>query len=210
MPKSQHVRRKDSDFVAKSIRDWEEARRRESRSAPPRRSHRSRSVLSLPRQFYGIGVLLVFMAVAAWQQIEPAVASLSDKPVLFSSNGAAATAKPSKSISRNFQICGAGKRRNCIVDGDTFWYQGEKIRIADIDTPEISKPGCAGEKRRGAQATRRLQDLLNSGSFEMSGSGTDRYGRSLRTVHRGSRSLGDTLVGEGLAHTWKGHKESWC
>jgi endonuclease YncB( thermonuclease family) len=29
-----------------------------------------------------------------------------------------------------------------VVDGDTFWYQGTKIRIADINAPEVSHPGC--------------------------------------------------------------------
>ncbi len=31
-------------------------------------------------------------------------------------------------------------RRTCVVDGDTIWLEGVKIRIADIDTPEISQP----------------------------------------------------------------------
>jgi micrococcal nuclease len=37
-------------------------------------------------------------------------------------------------------ICGNGKRVTCVVDGDTFWWQGEKIRIKDLDAPEISEP----------------------------------------------------------------------
>jgi hypothetical protein len=37
--------------------------------------------------------------------------------------------------SATFSICGDGRHVNCVVDGDTFWFQGEKIRIADIDTP---------------------------------------------------------------------------
>jgi len=97
-----------------------------------------------------------------------------------------------------------------VVDGDTFWMNGEKIRISDIDTPEVSSPRCAAEKARGDKATRRLQALLNEGAFEMAGSGTDKYGRSLRTVSRNGRSLGDDLVDEGLAHQWIGHKQSWC
>src|SRR3546814_7054959 len=41
--------------------------------------------------------------------------------------------------SPRFELCGM-TRRTCVVDGDTFWLEGEKIRIADIDTPEISEP----------------------------------------------------------------------
>lgn len=38
-----------------------------------------------------------------------------------------------------FSRCGGfGGRDNCVVDGDTLWYRGQKIRIADINTPETS------------------------------------------------------------------------
>ena len=39
----------------------------------------------------------------------------------------------------SFAVCGM-VRRTCVVDGDTIWLEGVKIRIADIDTPEISQP----------------------------------------------------------------------
>jgi endonuclease YncB( thermonuclease family) len=45
-------------------------------------------------------------------------------------------------------ICGPGPRVNRIVDDDTFWLAGEKIRTENIDTPEISKPKCPAETRR--------------------------------------------------------------
>lgn len=113
-----------------------------------------------------------------------------------------------------FPICDAGDRANCVVDGDTFWYRGEKIRIADINTPETNDPGCPREAALGAQATERLQDLLNAGKFQLGlggdGRDSDRYGRKLRTVNRGGESLGDTLVEEGLAERWKGSRSNWC
>jgi endonuclease YncB( thermonuclease family) len=114
----------------------------------------------------------------------------------------------------HFPICGDGRRANCVVDGDTFWYRGEKIRISDINTPEVSDPDCPREATLGAQATRRLQDLLNQGAFSLgldpSGRDTDRYGRKLRTVNRDGESLGGRLVDEGLAERWKGRRSSWC
>lgn len=114
---------------------------------------------------------------------------------------------------QHFPLCGSGKRINCVVDGDTFYFRGEKIRVADINTPEVSQPKCATEARLGAEATRRFQALLNAGPVEVRRAGArdeDRYGRKLRTVHRNGRSLGDTLVAEGLAHPWRGRKEDWC
>jgi endonuclease YncB( thermonuclease family) len=65
-----------------------------------------------------------------------------------------------QSDSPQFAICGT-VRRTCVVDGDTFWLDGTKIRIADIDTPEIGRPRCDLEYELGMRATRRLVDLLN-------------------------------------------------
>lgn len=115
-------------------------------------------------------------------------------------------------VSGMFSHCGI-VRRTCVVDGDTFWLHGQKIRIADIDTPEVSQPQCAAEKALGNRATDRLIYLLNQGPFEMTPTGDrdeDQYGRKLRVVVRAGRSLGDQLVSEGLARTWTGRREPWC
>ena len=65
------------------------------------------------------------------------------------------------------EACGRGERINCVVDGDTFWYAGEKIRVADINTPEVSEPQCPREAALGARASARLQALLNQGAFTL-------------------------------------------
>jgi len=64
-----------------------------------------------------------------------------------------------------FTICSGPIRANCVVDGDTFWFEGTKIRISDIDAPEISEPRCPSERQAGETAKRRLLELLNEGSF---------------------------------------------
>ena len=101
-----------------------------------------------------------------------------------------------------------------VIDGDTLQYRGERIRIADINTPEIRSPACASESALGARAARRMEELLASGPFTLSPAGGGRdediYGRKLRIVARDGRSLGATLVEEGLAHEWRGYKQSWC
>ena len=98
-----------------------------------------------------------------------------------------------------------------VIDGDTFDYGGDRIRIADIDTPEV-RGRCPEERARAARATRRLRALLAAGPFELvrSGRDEDRYGRKLRVVVRDGRSIGDMLVAEGLARTWTGRREPWC
>jgi micrococcal nuclease len=112
-----------------------------------------------------------------------------------------------------FGLCHSGGGRNCVVDGDTFWLAGEKIRIADIDTPETHPPRCEAEAAKGAAATRRLHALLNVGPFTLASIGrdTDRYGRKLRVVTRGEQSIGAQLVREGLARPYTGGRRAgWC
>ncbi|HYG29563.1 MAG TPA: thermonuclease family protein [Allosphingosinicella sp.] len=100
-----------------------------------------------------------------------------------------------------------------VIDGDTFDYDGMRVRIADIDTPEVNG-SCAYETELAARATGRLDALLGEGPFELhpvpDGRDEDRYGRKLRIVTRRGRSVGDMLVAEGLARTWSGRREPWC
>ena len=111
-----------------------------------------------------------------------------------------------------FALCAEGPRSTCVVDGDTFWLAGEKIRIADINAPETHGAACASERQRGEAATRRLIVLLNQGQFvlEPGQRDRDRYGRLLRTVTRRGRSIGAQLVSEGLAEPWRGRRSDWC
>lgn len=101
---------------------------------------------------------------------------------------------------------------NCVVDGDTIWLRGVKIRIADIDAPETHDPRCSNEKQLGDRATLRLRQLLNSGivTLETVDRDRDRYGRELRIVDVNGRSVGDALVAEGLARKWDGARHPWC
>ena len=106
-------------------------------------------------------------------------------------------------------VCAPGPRDHCVHDGDTVWWEGEKIRIADIDTPELNG-ACEYEQELALLARNRLVQLLNAGAFEIARKGQDRYGRTLATLHRSGRSIGDQLVAEGLARTWSGRREPWC
>ena len=112
----------------------------------------------------------------------------------------------------SFGRCSGPIRINCVVDGDTFWLKGTKYRIADINAPEVSNPSCTAEAALGERATRRLVDLLNGGSFSLreADRDEDKYGRKLRIVTRGGRSLGESLVTDGLAERWTGRRRNWC
>lgn len=111
-----------------------------------------------------------------------------------------------------FVLCERARRPNCVIDGDTIRYGGVRIRLADIDRPEVFSPACASEAALGRRATQRLLELMNAGPFELRSGGRDEdvYGRKLRVIARDGRSLGDVLVAEGLARPWDGARRSWC
>ncbi|HBF29099.1 MAG TPA: nuclease [Rhizobium sp.] len=116
-------------------------------------------------------------------------------------------------VATKFYYCGRSGLNNCVVDGDTFWLNKVKFRVADIDAPETEQAKCKSERDRGFAAKVRLRELLNAGRFEVETFGTrdvDQYGRKLRVVTRNGRSLGGMLVEEGLARPWTGHRMPWC
>lgn len=134
-------------------------------------------------------------------------------PVTANTQKPASAARPVVvSASPSFILCHTGGGTNCVVDGDTVWIRGEKVRIADIDAPETHPPRCQSEADLGNKATERLAELMNAGPFELRtiDRDTDRYGRKLRVLVREGRSLGDQLVAEGLARSWEGKRRPWC
>lgn len=112
----------------------------------------------------------------------------------------------------SFRLCDGPVRANCVVDGDTFWFRGDKVRIADIDAPEISQPACDAERRAGEMSRDQLLAILNEGRFSLTAGwrDEDRYGRKLRVVSRAGKSLGERLVEQGLARRWNGPDFGWC
>jgi endonuclease YncB( thermonuclease family) len=198
--------------------DLEKARReRDRKKRPSRPPGRMRAILI--RILIGVAVIAALAVAANWRSIWSAASSDDGLVGLYVPAGplratmdAAAPAPAVKVAARRFPICGARARTDCVVDGDTLWLAGTKIRIADINTPELSSPACAAERRLGERATLRLQSLLEAGPFELRAQGrdADRYGRKLRILVRNGRSLGEVLVAEGLAHPWNGGRESWC
>ena len=99
-----------------------------------------------------------------------------------------------------------------VIDGDRFDYAGERIRIADIDTPELNAR-CGREADLAARAIARTRAWLAAGPFELqplAGRDVDRYGRKLRIVVRDGRSIGDELVAAGLARHSTGYRRPWC
>lgn len=111
-----------------------------------------------------------------------------------------------------FGFCYTGGGYNCVVDGDTIWLAGQKVRLADIDAPETHDYRCTEEKVLGDRATQRLIQLVSSGPVTLQpiDRDQDKYGRKLRIVVVNGTSVGDTLVNEGLARYYEGGRKPWC
>lgn len=103
----------------------------------------------------------------------------------------------------------SGVRITCVHDGDSFIVERERIRIADIDTPELDG-SCESERRLAVRARDRLVTILNSERYNIIRQGTDRYGRTLAIVTNSRGSIGDQMVRAGVARTWSGRREPWC
>jgi endonuclease YncB( thermonuclease family) len=79
-----------------------------------------------------------------------------------------------------------------VVDGDTFHYGAERIRLKGIDTPELSEPG-------GPAAKLRLEELLRSGPVRIVPHGRDVYDRLVADVFVDGQNVAQMLSREGYA-----------
>lgn len=186
--------------------DFHYPRRRTARRLRPvrkRRAARSNLWLTPIMAVAFVAALATFQRVPTGTEAVPAPAAS-----FFAGEGA--TTRDARSA--RFALCHSGGGSNCVVDGDSFWFAGDKYRIADIDTPETHPARCAEEAALGEAATGRLHTWLNAGAFSLESADrdTDRYGRKLRIVTRGGTSVGSVLVAEGLARPWEGHRRPWC
>ena len=129
-----------------------------------------------------------------------------------SSDGTATAFAGANGVRARFGFCHTGGGHNCVVDGDTLYLKGVKIRIADIDAPETHDPKCPAEKSLGDRATQRLIRLVNSGEVTLAPIDRDEdgYGRKLRIVKVDGQSVGETLVDDGLARWYAGGRRPWC
>jgi len=168
--------------------------------------------------------LLAFQATRLWQAQAPVVIaeapttsvtvpdtyaeSRRSREILREQEGAPDRADDARGESGSERVTASVR----VIDGDTFDYGGVRVRIANIDTPEVHGR-CAYETELATRATARMRALLAAGPFELhsaAGRDEDPYGRKLRIVTRGGQSLGNMLVAEGLARTWTGRREPWC
>jgi len=106
-----------------------------------------------------------------------------------------------------FAFCGRSGLNNCVMDGNTFWMKGVKMKLAGIEVPQTDQARCMEERARGFTAKVRLRDMLNSGSFQVAAGG---QGAEVKALSKSGMSFADQLVREGLARRAGSASPSWC
>jgi endonuclease YncB( thermonuclease family) len=89
-----------------------------------------------------------------------------------------------------------------VGDGDTITVTGPsgktRVRLQCLDAPEMS------QRPAGPAARAALQALLPVGStVELKAHTTDRYGRTVAEVFKGSTNINQAMVGSGMAFVYR-------
>lgn len=79
-----------------------------------------------------------------------------------------------------------------VIDGDTFRYGAERVRLRSIDTPELNEPG-------GQAARLRLEESIRHGPVHIIPRGRDVYDRLVADVVVDGHNVAEILRKEGYA-----------
>lgn len=99
-----------------------------------------------------------------------------------------------------------------VHDGDTIRCGAERVRIANIDAPELpGSPRCDLPRPRwawcdyalGARSRDALAQLVAGRRVTIARRGRDRYGRTLALVRVEGIDAGEWLIARGLARPWR-------
>lgn len=101
-----------------------------------------------------------------------------------------------------------------VWDGDSFTVrtrngQREKIRIQNIDAPEIDGH-CEAEQTAAIRAKDELVRLLSADKVDLRRGGRDRYERRLAFVRAAGRDVGEVLIEKRFVRAWEGRRRPWC
>lgn len=100
------------------------------------------------------------------------------------------------------------------IDGDTYVCHGERIRLENIDAPELH--GRCASEFDAARAARLFAQQALDGALAIEirvyeKRPRDRYGRTLARVLVDGDDLGELMIGAGLARSYHGEgRRSWC
>jgi len=116
-----------------------------------------------------------------------------------------------------------------VIDGDTIAVQGKTIRLVDFEAPELCRRAhCGLERMLATRTTSRLRQIIRTSDNldfqlvdctcrpETEGTRWCNYGQACGHLTVDSRSVGDILAAENLAHPLicgpfsSPKRKSWC
>lgn len=100
-----------------------------------------------------------------------------------------------------------------VIDGDTLAFGRERVRIANLDAPDVgSHAHCALEQRRGEAARAFARSVIRRAAVVqvVDRQGLDRYGRTLARVMVDDRDFGRVMIAAGHGRPWRGRSSDWC
>ena len=100
-----------------------------------------------------------------------------------------------------------------VVDGDTLARGETRLRIVNLDAPDLgSHAKCEAERRKGQAAAQYARALLASAqSVSVRPAGRiDRYNRPLVWVDVDGRDYAALLIAAGHGRPWRGRSSDWC
>ena len=108
----------------------------------------------------------------------------------------------------NGQYCYDGDTCYVMIDGTKA-----KIRLLELDTPEISKPKCEAELELGLEARDYLNNLIiNASSVEIKTDyEKDYFGRTLAHLIIDGEDASAKIISSNLGVVYeRGNKKDWC
>lgn len=100
-----------------------------------------------------------------------------------------------------------------IIDGDTLVISTERIRVANLDAPELTAHArCLTEAQRGYAAKGHAISLVSAASMitVYKRQGRDKYGRVRAHVLIDDQDFGELMMKDGFARPWRGKGSNWC
>ena len=98
-----------------------------------------------------------------------------------------------------------------VVDGDTIYLNGEKIRFTGIDTPELKQTCIKGGAKEncGIKAKQILIDKIANNTVKCISKGKDQYKRTLAECFVNNDSLSSYLVRSGYAFAYRRYSDKF-
>jgi endonuclease YncB( thermonuclease family) len=98
-----------------------------------------------------------------------------------------------------------------IIDGDTLRIGPERIRLINIDAPEMGNGAeCDAERELAEVAKQKMTEIVAGQQLTIERHDRDRFGRTLAYIRVRGADVGEMLIRAHVAVKWEGRQHDWC